>query len=1043
MSNQIRKCCFCSRRLNREQNGDDFVRLIPCNCYACPKCIFFNCCNRKRHDSICPNHKTVIDEVEFFESSRDNYLETNPCKLEQFDLDIAKEPGRVFNEIFVDNREEMRDKLILSLTYIHKPTRNAPIEQLKANTLTAILDSKEGFESEKDEKNLRLIFSLLHDPIFKQHREDLSKNRDNTLTRLSPGDFLEFCETQDESLLLKLLYALSTGKAYFVPPRFNSLKKMDQPYDADKSLSNFYAICVAKNMLERTMTNYPGPLQHMIGDMMSMLNVPNSLQSFFAKIRLSCSPRTSLRDLKIRTVTHLLTKIEYNKRDLLLIAFDNFGYKGRNGKFSQHTAIQFTVITERELRALGFYNNNKISRLRKTMDDLMILYNNDKIEVANSIIAPTIDDYNLLSERIMNTMATAAILELPSVTQCEELIEIGGRWMRKVPSNLGVEIDEDESAGLNDELRNKHSSKISRKWIQNKTQMNNPPKSFYEKNKIVLDQVLHGDPNSTAVVEELMDYLNGLVNFDDDDDADDADFNTTQNGGEEPLALHILPAAADGAPSIRFLQIQARDIAENGFHQRKYRAQKVFFGGFHFLMELMSMRGRISRNFTSFFARLWRKEDPRLNWIYLIRDPNDGLNEWRQYLLAHYREVSEQVASTNPAIMHDYMIRRRRCLEKPLCMAILFDLRLLEIIFLTRDAEKTGKLGSVPMFLACLRFSLILFAITHATHYCHLVTDFLEWYELGSEADHILFEQYFYPRISPHGKAIWIDRGVEWTVRHLRRFTGHRVRPGNHDEKIEQAIAEIPFHQRTIKELRGLLGKGDAAESYTTKSWNEQTFELGIPFFYTRVALRSTNLWGEGDFQGELACEHANSIVLTETRGKEEHVMSSSLLDAPKIGLDRIVDYFIDFHIDQRFPTSRRGLDDTLKQLPTTHSRRKQDIEITRKVRCSTNPDEFKNLQNYYSRKDIVQELKHLKDFYFDDMDVYKESQPRPTLVNALCRWRTVYFETYPDMYQKAWDSIQDMSESEAETTTASRSEQIQAKLYSLDQEIVERYRNI
>lgn len=46
-------------------------------------------------------------------------------------------------------------------------------------------------------------------------------------------------------------------------------------------------------------------------------------------------------------------------------------------------------------------------------------------------------------------------------------------------------------------------------------------------------------------------------------------------------------------------------------------------------------------------------------------------------------------------------------------------------------------------------------------------------------------------------------------------------------------------------------------------------------------------------------------------------------------------------------------------------------------------------------------------------------------------------------MYQKAWDSIQDMSESEAETTTASRSEQIQAKLYSLDQEIVERYRNI
>ena len=58
----------------------------------------------------------------------------------------------------------------------------------------------------------------------------------------------------------------------------------------------------------------------------------------------------------MRSVMYFLTKIEYNILDLILIAFDNFGYKGKDGKFSQHTAIQFTVITEKELRTLMFDN---------------------------------------------------------------------------------------------------------------------------------------------------------------------------------------------------------------------------------------------------------------------------------------------------------------------------------------------------------------------------------------------------------------------------------------------------------------------------------------------------------------------------------------------------------------------------------------------------------------------------------------------------------------------------------------------------------------
>ena len=76
-------------------------------------------------------------------------------------------------------------------------------------------------------------------------------------------------------------------------------------------------------------------------------------------------------------------------------------------------------------------------------------------------------------------------------------------------------------------------------------------------------------------------------------------------------------------------------------------------------------------------------------------------------------------------------------------------------------------------------------------------------------------------------------------------------------------------------------------------------------------------------------------------------------------------------------------------------------------------------------------------------METYNENQPRPLLVDALCEWRKIFFETYPMMYQNAWDSVEEMAESEAQTTTESRSEQIQSTLYSLDQEIVELYRNM
>ena len=167
-----------------------------------------------------------------------------------------------------------------------------------------------------------------------------------------------------------------------------------------------------------------------------------------------------------------------------------------------------------------------------------------------------------------------------------------------------------------------------------------------------------------------------------------------------------------------------------------------------------------------------------------------------------------------------------------MCQGLLFDLRLLEILFAIRDSEKAGNHGDVPLFLTCLRFSLPLFAITHAINYCHLVSDFLEWHKLSSDAERILFDNFFHSNLSVHGKPIWSDRGVEWTVGRIRKFMGRRIRQKNHDVAIEQLVADLPFRMESKKNLESFMNM-NREESFSSVDWNEQKFQIGPAFFST------------------------------------------------------------------------------------------------------------------------------------------------------------------------------------------------------------------
>jgi len=414
----------------------------------------------------------------------------------------------------------------------------------------------------------------------------------------------------------------------------------------------------------------------------------------------------------------------------------------------------------------------------------------------------------------------------------------------------------------------------------------------------------------------------------------------------------------------------------------------------------------------------------------VIRDPKEALQEWRQYLLAHYRSAADACGSSNPVTIHEHMLQR--AVEVPLCMAVLLDLRLLEIAFMIRDSEKVGTNGDVKMFIASMRLSLPLFAVTNAKNYCHIISEFLEWHAVSSEAEKVLFENFYYTKLSPNGKPIWADRGVEWTVRHIRRFLGHRVRPRNHDQVVERVVSEVPFRIRAKSDLRYLLGT-ENSEEYTTMDWNDQTFQIGAPFLHTRIALDDTNFWGPGPLQGDLSCSRENGIVLADV-GKE-YSMSSSILGAFDAGMQRAKAYFVQHHVRERYPIHRTEDIVSLRLLPTTHGRRKKDLETSRVVRLSVVPSVLLPLHAELPKKKILEELDQLRQFCFPEMPEFKDTDARPLLVEEFCRYRKRYFALYPDVYEDLKESLELLDESDRETTQDERRQQIVSSIYSLDEE--------
>lgn len=1021
--------------------------------------------NRKFHMPTCKTCNSTITEFFYYRADRTTMQSCQGMTIVDHKPDLDKDTGRYYQSYFNKQQgDEKGKKFILSLSFPLPKQKDyetkSTVTTWKCASLTVCLDLDFGPESAEDETKLRQIFSALHVPLFNDHK---AKYKDETLPQFTPSEYMEYAAFEDESLLLKLLYSFATGRMQLDAKQF----KLSNGYR-----SQFMAVAVAKDMLQNISLGTPAPFQLMLSQQLQHYGAKSELVAYLSSIRVSASISHS-RNLALAAQKQSNTlRVATDVLDIASAHFDNIGFKGRKNLWSQHCLMQVKSISKTRLKNDGFYKGT-LDRKRLTFRELANTVDfhmedvedcsegTEEFEAMDKLVSKVVDvrkeDKVLLSQRIMKSIDCVINLHLPTFDECAQMDKLNEiSWKTSIPLNLGNEIvdpillkkGEGETESKVKIEENTKSSGMMTNGKSQKLLFEGSP-TIYEANNMVLDSPLHEDPNATKTVIQLMDYLERASSW----NPDQVDFEETN--GEPPVRDLLAPATCDGSPMKRFLDIideDRRNHRDKGT-DLKYPRVRFFLGGMHYLMEVANMSNRLSRDFLSFFVSDWRPTEPRLNWLLCVSDPTDYVLEMPQFIVGHYRAAADGLQKKRDdenddrpitaADVHEHMLER--ALEYPVCMAVLLTLRFIEIAFMVRDSEKSGEHGDVDLFLATMRLSLPIFAASHATYYMHICCDFLEWWEMASEAEKVFFRKYLFTQKSPLGKPVWADRAVEWTMRHVRMFLGRYARP-NQNQRIDRVVAEIPFRMAARRDLRAITWRENNLDMYSSVAFNLQSVKLSKVYIKTYLKARRTNLWGAGGLDGELFGENDDEDD-SETRfgfpiaGEDDlQPMSSSYLPAYETGENRVRDYYKKWHIQNRHPEKRQGLNRTLKLIPSQSSVRQADIKKMKVVKLSTDPAELKDLKNEYPKKDIIRDLDHLRETHYPQIPLVSDRNKRESLLGHLCTWRERYFREFPRVFEQHLERAEAVEWNDNRTDYDTRSEELKHFIYSLEEDTVNRF---
>lgn len=889
------------------------------------------------------------------------------------------------------------------------------------------------------------------------HPYVMAELKDEDVPCLSAKELKAFA-LNDSRLLTRCLYALGTGQ---VP--LEDEKKCNSYWQAQQ-----YASFCASELLVRPCIKKPGYLQRFFSDQLSITPVTRNFKEICSFLRISGSP-AFLRITNAEEVCESLLKgVNYPERGLIIFAFDNFGLK-KKASYDQWTLLQVTTVTEEQLKGVGFYTENytnQISRVPRLMTSIIEETSKAGRDPADAIVGITSSDYSLLTKYVLTHIQTALKLRLPGQKDCEAIDGNGsyGVWSQcKIPMNLGLQLpagpsgkettcksfpfprlfaprdEEDDSSEENDAYESDTNVKADNCFdcIQEHhpsfSNIGDLPvsgeyKTIYEKNNMFLDVPLHDDLAKVSVVRGIMDYAlrvnkgieqSYLFN------------NAGEQDVELPVQQILIPMCGDGSPVEASHRIKDADRASGS---NKYEKIQFFPGGFHFLLELHRMRGKFFGDVFGLFVNKWRPSAGKMKWIMEPSDPNDVQMELPDYILAHYRCALDCLAEIrqcdhlSPVQVNEHMLERAK--SYPFVMAVLLELRFAEVAFILRDSEKSGAHGDVDAFVTGVRFSLVLFTVTHAVKYVRICVEFLKWWATASDAEKLLFRNFIFTRNSPHGCPIWADRCVEWSVEHVRRVVGKHERQGQ-EALMKTTLARI---ENLVKQQRGAKDMREQDTSSSNASWNKKTKSLSNVFVKTYLLCKKLNLYGPGPVNiadSGAAAPSSNEISSHFLQMPNGEDLNGEMLKCITIGKARAKAYFQKFYIDSQNAVLRTENEMGLDVIHGTAQRMKESLEKRLQQATSTNSHE---LSAVCTKQILIDELKKLQVIWpqgaipsFNPVSIRKKD-----LVETLSSFRAKYFRCCQGAKQQITDHIIAQEKARG-SDRAEREEEFKDMFYQLD----------
>jgi hypothetical protein len=635
------------------------------------------------------------------------------------------------------------------------------------------------------------VFSFLHAPLV----ETSLFNDILELPVLSPREYLEMrCRLPQQRLLDRALLAISTGNSSFNDDLFLTPNKQDHQ-------KQYLSAITSTDILLRTLRGNPGTPGHfqlMFGELLNRQRLTRDFRDLCSALNLAPSRKFTLKSRAESVLTHLREGIDLGLRDLVVLLFDNVGFKilGRQASYDQWIMMNIVILREDTLKAAGFYQcHNQISRAPSHIweDVIKDITIDDATELAERIVGIQNGDFERLSICVMENIRYVLDFQ-HELSLDDQLVRIAlPCFDRIVTEETRIEMDELLRIGhptrVRTDTRHRHGALIPRNHIPNdvtdelggsnilrhvddagivggddELSTNNIASNRYVTNNATL-QAVHEDLSEKSSIEAIIDYMvrsnkGQLEKWDEVKDK-------CPNNAEPPLAEVMIGCGCDGQPAVAMRRILAEDARCNRSERLYPDTIFVSFGGFHTIMKGLNASGEyfeeLLKDIWSSFHDSWDK----VKWILFPTDPRQRESDYSWCLLANYAVAAmnlrqHQKRDVSAVEVHEFMLERAR--EFPICALALLEIRIGSVLKLMRNSEKLGRRGCVETFFSAIRLIMPLFAVTHKSDYMYLCQDLLKWHHCASPAQRKIYEEFIFTQLTANESSIFHDTFVELSV---------------------------------------------------------------------------------------------------------------------------------------------------------------------------------------------------------------------------------------------------------------------------------------